>query len=152
MIERGFNELNSIMSKKDDQLNDYEKTIIRGIHWFSNHIAQVETDNQFLSLIICLETILTPRDGNPIGTAIAEATAIILGDSLEKRKYLKKKIKEYYSKRSAVSHGGKKVIKDEEMQEIIAICGDLLLWVISKINEFSCQKDLLNWIDDQKLS
>jgi type I restriction enzyme M protein len=33
--------------------------------------------------------ILTPRDGNPIGTAIAEGTAIILAHDLESRKRLK---------------------------------------------------------------
>ena len=45
---------------------------MRTIYWYANSQRQFEIENQLLNLIISLETLLTPRDGNPIGTAIAE--------------------------------------------------------------------------------
>lgn len=108
MEEIGAFKLSDILAKPEKQLTDFEKTLLRTLHWFSSSLTQDEIENQLLNMITCLETLLTPRDGTPIGTAIAENVAILIRTGYEDRITLKKKVQEIYRSRSAVSHGGRK--------------------------------------------
>lgn len=141
------------MLKKDvPSMTDFEITFLNTIHWFSNHLIQTELENKLLSLVTSLESLLTPRDGNPIGTAIAEGVAIILGDTVEKRKKIKTRVKQLYSMRSGVSHGGKKSVLDSDVRALKYIVGSVINSQIKQINNFNTQKDLLDWIENKKLS
>lgn len=140
-----------ILQKSDRSLTDFESTLLRGIHWFANSQTQFERESEFLNLVTCLETFLTPRDSDPIGTAVAEGVAIIISTDLETRKILKKKIKDFYRMRSAISHGGRKAILDTELAELRNIAGTLTMHMIHKTDELQNQQALLNWIEDQKL-
>lgn len=151
MTRLGVFKVSEVLEKPEQELNDFERTLLRGIHWFANSQTEFEIENKFLSLIICLETFLTPRDGNPIGTAIAEGVAILITTGLENRKRLKKRIKKLYQMRSAVSHGGYKAIFDTDLAELRAIAGTLTKLMIDQKDEFPTQKALLEWIEDQKL-
>lgn len=152
METRGLSRLSNIISKDYNSLNGYEKIVIRAIHWFVSQLSQAELENKLLNLTTCMETILTPRDNSPITNAIAEGIAIILGSTLDDRKKIKKLVKDLYGKRSAVSHGGKKEILVTDIGKLIQICGDLLLWLIENENGFTSQQDILNWIEEKKLT
>ena len=89
MSKIGVLKLSAILSKLERELNDFEKTTLRAVHWIANAQNQQEVENKFINLITCLEAFLTPRDGNPIGTAIAEGVAIFLASDVENRKRLK---------------------------------------------------------------
>jgi hypothetical protein len=151
MKRMGVFKVSKVLEKSDKNLTDFEDTLLRGIHWYANSQTQSETENEFLCLVTCLETFLTPRDGNPIGTAIAEGVAIIIATGLENRKYLKKRVKDFYRMRSAVSHGGRKAILDTDLAELRAIARKLTMVMIERKDEFQSQQSLLNWIEDQKL-
>jgi|GEM_PF-1306986 len=135
-----------------DELSEYQETLLRGIHWFANSQTQDESENILLGLITCIETFLTPRDGGPVTTAIAESIAIIGGKDLESRKHLKKKVKGLYRLRSRVSHGGKKAILDADLAELRQIAAGLTMTMIQKRNDFESISAFLEWIEDQKLS
>jgi len=51
----------------------------------TDFLNQVQIKNQLLTLISCLETLLTPKDVGPIGNAIAEGLALIIADDVENR-------------------------------------------------------------------
>lgn len=148
----GVMEVSAILQKPTDKITEFENTILRGIHWLASALRQTERENAFLNLITCVETYLTPRDGNPIGTAIAEGVALILGKNLSSRKAIKEKIKNYYRKRSGVSHGGEKAVLDSDYREMLETAGSLTVWMIQHHGEFKSMQDLLQWIEDQKLS
>lgn len=141
----------NVLKKPDNRLTDFERTLLRGLHWFANAQTQVEPENELLNLMTCLETYLTPRDGNPIRTAVAEGTAIIIGTGLENRKRLKRRIQSLYSTRSGVSHGGKKEVLDKDVIELGRIAGYLTMTLIRRKDEFPLQQALLDWIEDRKL-
>lgn len=151
MEDIGALEFLHLLKKDENDLTNFEKTLLRGLHWFASAQTQEEVENRFLNLIICIETYLTPKDGNPIQTAIAEGAAIILSNELEQRKKIKRKVQNLYRKRSAVSHGGRKSILDSDLNELIIIAGTLTIILVKKISEFQSQKELLHWIEDQKL-
>jgi hypothetical protein len=141
-----------LLKKNYSVQNDFERTLLRTIHWYATHTIQEELENKLLNLITSLETLLTPRDNNPIGTAIAEGTAILITEGVENRRSLKKRIQELYRLRSAVSHGGKKTVSEKDIVELRWIVSNLIVVLIQKLSEYKTQKELLDWIEEQKFS
>jgi hypothetical protein len=141
----------SEMLKKDNP-NDFESALLRSLHWFNSALYKNDLENCFLNLITAIETLLTPRDGNPIGTAIAEGIAIILTTGLDNRKSLKKEVQRLYRMRSAVSHGGNKEILDSDYKTLRQIVFSLIIELLNMDIKFESQQSLLSWIEDQKLS
>jgi len=151
MIKIGMFKMSKVIAKLDKELGDFERVVLRALHWVANSQTQEESENKLLNLITCMETFLTPRDGNPIGTFIAEAVAILLADNLENRKRLKKRVQELYRLRSAVSHGGRKAILDTDLSELEKISGILTMTLIKRMDEFPTHKALFEWIESKKL-
>lgn len=147
----GASDVSALLEQRLDSLTDLDRAILRGIRWFGNALCQVEAENELLSLTTCLETCLTPRDGNPIGTAIAEGVAILLGEGLAERKKLKRRVKDLYGKRSGVSHGGEKAVLGSDLVELRDIASRLVRKVICMRATASSQKALLEMIEDAKL-
>lgn len=148
----GVFKIANLLKKPFNTLTDMEKTLLRSIHWFAIYQAQFENENKLLCLITCLETLFTPQGRDPIGTAIAEAVAFINSDTLAERKKIKKTVKEMYSLRSAISHGGYKAVSDTELDELLVVTRTLMLRMIARYDEFKSRGDLLNWIEEKKLS
>jgi hypothetical protein len=148
--ECGAMAVGAFLEKPVASLTEIERILLRGLHWFGNALCHGEAENELLSLTTCLETFLTPRDGNPIGTAIAEGVAFLLGDSLEERKRLKKRVKELYGKRSAVSHGGEKAVLDSDLVELREFAKRLIQKVIALRASVTSQKALMELIEDSK--
>ena len=146
----GAFKLSDILAKPEKQLTDFEKTLLRTLHWFSSSLTQYEIENQLLNMITCLETLLTPRDSNPIGTAIAEGVAFLITTGVENRKILKRRVHKKYKLRSAVSHGGRKEIFESDVKELRKITRTLIKTMIKRKDEFKSQEELLNWIEEQK--
>jgi hypothetical protein len=149
--ESGVTEVAAILEKAENALSDFERTLLRGIHWFGNALCQKEPENELLNLVTCLEAFLTPDDNNPIGTAIAEGVALLLEKALEERKKLKKKVKDVYAKRSGVSHGGKKAVLDSELSELREVTRKLIRRMISHNKAVQSKKQLLEMIEEMKL-
>lgn len=143
--------LSLALQKTRASQTDFEKIMLRAVHWFANAQIEQERENELLSLVTCLETFLTPKDGNPIGTAIAEGTALLLEEDLEPRKHMKKRVKELYNMRSGVSHGGEKAIPDAKLEELRDITKRFVEKMIGMVDNFESQKALLQHIEDKKL-
>jgi hypothetical protein len=146
----GFTKLSDFLKKK--QPSQYEAKLLESVHWFSSAIKQEEIENSFLLMIIALESLFTKEQGSPRGNQIAEATALILGKNLEQKKEIKSLIIKYYGFRSAISHGGKKRITEGDYFSLLNIVGSVTAALIDMNEKFQSQKELLNWIEDLKLS
>lgn len=153
LLERiGVFEMAEILKKPVGEVQGFEETLLRGIHWFANAQIQVERENDLLGLMTCLETFLTSENSDKISNTVAEGVAFVLGNTLEERKNLKKQIKNFYNKRSRISHGGQKAIFDSDLEELRTLTGVFLAKMIQRKDEFKERKDLDEWIEGQKLS
>jgi hypothetical protein len=148
----GVLDLSAVLAKPRGDLTDFEQALLRGVHWFASAQSQVEPENGFVDLVTCIEAFLTPRDGTPIGTAIAEGTALLLGEDADARKQIKRRVQHLYGKRCGVSHGGSRAILDADYAALEEIAGGLTLALIRRRDEFRSRTDLLDWIEDRKLS
>jgi hypothetical protein len=148
----GANEIVSILNLGNES-SDFEEAILRAVHWFSIAEKQLGNENKILAFITCLETFLTSEYGNSIRNTVAEGSAIILKRDLEERKYIKQRINEFYKHRSSISHGGgSKNILDSDITELKNFVQSFIQIMIKHRNDFKTRKDILEWIDDQKLS
>lgn len=150
MSRNGFSIFSDILAK--DQINSYENALLRAVHWFSASRMQLESENALLNLITSIEVLLTPRNGDPIGTAIAEALALLLEDSFESRKRIKDRFKKLYRCRSAVSHGGKNSDLKSDLYDLIQLAYSLLIYVCKNHDKFNDHESLIRYIEELKLS
>jgi len=137
---------------KEDQICDFKEIILSSIHWFSSSQMKAEPEDQFLNLITCLETILTPMDKrDPIVQNIAEGVAIIIDSNVIDRKKRTQQVRDLYNRRSSLSHHGKGNITEEELRSLTSIALSLLISVIDKSDEFITIKEFHKWIEYRKL-
>lgn len=146
----GADTLSDIVRK--DAPTEFEQALLRAVEWLSDAGVQRRTENQLLSLTTCLEALLTPRGGDPISNAIAEAAAILLADSVAERKDVKRRAKRLYGLRSAVSHGGHRRVLAADVAELQSMAAKLVRVLLDHLSDFRSQGDLLAWIEDEKLS
>lgn len=152
MKEIGVLEMAGVLGKTDQEITDFESTLLRAVHWFSSALNQTEQENQLLNLITCLESLLTPRGANPIRTAVAEGVALLIVSKPEERLKLKRRITEFYDRRSAISHGGYKEVFESDIWELTIIAGNVIMTLIRRRMEFKSQNELLNWLEVKRLS
>jgi hypothetical protein len=150
--EIGVFEVSDILRKPYEDLNEFEKMLLRGIHWFADSQTQVKIENEFLNLVTCLEVFFTPDNGDPISNSIAEGTALLLGEDLKERKHLKSRVKDLYRHRSKVSHGGHSSILNKDVVDLKSIAMKLLVKMIKWRETFKSRKNLIDWLEDQRLS
>lgn len=147
----GVFKISDILNKHSKKSN-FEQTILLGVHWFADSQIQTKLQNEFLSLMICLEIFLTPNDKrDPISTSIAEAIAIIL-KSENKRKSFRNEIKGYYDIRSDIVHGRNVKLKEEEVDMLRDHIKQLIRFMIRHKDYFSSKEDLMEKISQYKLS
>lgn len=144
------------MLKYPEKATDFDKTLLRGIHWFANSRIQFERENEFLNLMTCLETFLT-RSGQAfispsLAEQVADSVARLLTTKLENRKALKQRVKDLYGMRSGVSHGGAKTILETNLTDLRNIAKELIFQMIERKDEFRTHQEFLNWIDERRLA
>ena len=132
-----------------DNLNEFEKTLLLSIEWFSRSQTQLELKNKLLNLITSLETLLTPGGNEPIQRSISQGVAIILNDDPIRRKKLKDRLIELYKYRSTLIHGRKNEVLNSDVRELTHIVGSLIMVLIKMKDQcqFESKDDLLNWIE-----
>ncbi len=143
--------ISRLLRKHPSQLNDFDKALIASIHWFSNAQRQSEIETAFQSLITAIEALLTPRDGAPIGSALAENVALLLGKGVDGRKIIKRRFRQLYGIRSGVSHGGGKVVTERDYNELEQIAGALIVVLTQFTGKMASRQDLLDKLEDVKL-
>jgi Apea-like HEPN len=151
MESAGFAALQHMASAEFATLTDFQKALLRSVHWLVSSLDGSSNEERLLRLVTALECVLTPREGTPIGTAIAEAIALLLQESFEARKDIKKRAKNLYGKRSAVSHGGDKAASDDEVLWLEEVSFGLLQRLIRRHDEFDSRQDLFDYVEELKM-
>lgn len=134
---------------KKPKLKPFEKSLLTAIHWFADCQMQDDPENEILSLMIAMETLLSTDKNEPKSSFISEATAILLGDE-EHKKELKNKIKSLYDKRSRITHEGQAQFKTEDVDYLRHVVKDLIYRMVKNKDYINSQKALIDYISDKK--
>lgn len=147
----GVFKISELLRKFENELSDFEKTLLRSLHWYASAQTQSELENKLLNLITCIEVLLTPRDSTPNGTFIAENIVILLIKDIEKRMFWKERILYIYKLRNAVSHGGEKGILESDVYQLQFITHKLINYMIDHKEEFDSRKALFDLLELKRL-
>ena len=130
----------------------FERDVLRGLHWFAHSQTQKEFSNKVISLSISLEVLLTPREQDESVTgSIADAVALLIGDTLTERLRWKRETVRLYGVRSGITHGRDPEIKKEDIVELIVMCGTVIRTLAGRRSEFNERSELMRWIEERKL-
>ena len=78
--------------------------------------------------------------------------AFVLGQTLEKRREIKRTMQKLYRMRSAIVHGGGSDVTDADFRTLRHLCGSLIANLTGRRQEFASTDQLLEWVETQKLS
>jgi len=154
--EYGLSHILAMLGKETP--TEMEEILVHGLHWFANSQMELEKEYQLLSLIICLETFLTSGQPNePISSAIVDGVAFTVLSTQDERLKMKKRIKELYDKRSAISHGrtgvrNKSPITADDIYELTDIASSVIRWLVVRRAEFSSKQQLLTLLEELRFS
>ncbi len=141
MNEAKVFEASQIIKKGEVSQTNFERTILRSIHWFANAQTPMQPEYVLLSLMSSIEAFLNPPgEHEKVTTAIIEGVAALGG--MQGYKYTKKRIEELYAKRSALSHGDRTEILERDISELRAIAFYIIHQMIQRADEFTTQEQL----------
>jgi hypothetical protein len=163
--ESGFLRMAELL--KCPVLTDFQQALLLGVHWFADSLTQLQKENELLSLITCLESVIPSKDKfdkrsteGGISHAIAESVATAYAANLPPKQKNRDRIRgaaeklvlDMYGKRSHITHGGKIEIFDRELGELSLLVGGLINWLIQQYQseEFLDQLAFLKWLQFHK--
>lgn len=152
LYNSNISKLIEIISKNHNELNDFEKKILKAVHWYSLATLHIDSENKLLNLITALESVFTVKERGPISSFVPEAVAIILANTLEARKSIKKRINEFYKQRNKITHSGKVSILEQDTNALESFVFTTLDSLLADLGKFSTTDELWEWIEDQRLS
>ena len=177
MKNNGFEIVNEIL--KRDTHNSFETRLLASIYWFGSGVniseikaAEIQKQkdekqknkhvdfeyfnagDRFLKLFIALEALLIFGEHEPITNNLAERVAFLLNNEYEKRKEIKKRMKDLYRVRSKIVHHGGVDITHYDLQYLTVVTQQVIITLILGKDELGIKnkEDLMEWFEKQKRS
>lgn len=133
-------EASKILKKDEVYQTNFERCILRSIHWFANAQTPMQPEYIFLSLMSSIEAFLNPPDHEKTTVAVVEGVAALGGK--QGYNYTKKRMNCLYDKRSALSHGDRAEIMERDISELRAIAFYLIHQMLQRTDEFTTKEQL----------
>jgi len=140
-----------------DKPAEIEKRILASIQWASR--AEVELrerrEEAFLHYAIALESIVLGGKHNvELTYQLSMRTALLAGDTPEKREEIKKEMRDLYDIRSRIVHSGLYEVTDADVRNIRSLAVNCILRILSKEPFISMTKEdqIDDWFDQTMLS
>jgi len=144
-------EVSNILKTGEEALTNFERTILRSIHWFGNAQTPMPPEYILLSLMSSIEAFLNPPGGHDgVTPAITEGVAALGGAQEEGYKFMKKRMQELYDKRSALSHGDHTEIYERDISELRAIAFSIINLMIQRRDKYATQRELYERVREMR--
>jgi hypothetical protein len=121
---------------------------------YSKNSLRVELSDRLIYILVPIESVLLASESEPITQNISERIALLVGNSLEERKAIRRNVKAIYETRSRFIHHGK-AVTTEKLDEIKAFMFTALrffLILAQNANHFSEKAAAIQNIDDMKFT
>jgi hypothetical protein len=115
------------------QMTNLERRVLAGIEWYGKAVRDPET----AKFMFALEAVLTFKEKDilvspSVANQICEFAAFIVGSDYETRSKVENDIKELYGIRSAIVHGGSKVVKTQDIYKAGVLIKALIVSLTTK--------------------
>lgn len=147
----GFGAVLNALTKDEVDRTEFENVLIGAIHWVADAERQDLAENQVTSYVTALDMFFTSKDA-PVTRDVSEGTALILGDTLDQRRVIKRDVTYYYGLRSQVSHVGQRTATERDVISLKRTVITTIAKMCSLGSRFSTKQELQEWIADLRLS
>jgi Apea-like HEPN len=154
MRKRGAFKILKLLQSPPEKLTEIEESIIIATHWLADAQTQKRKENAFLSLAICLESLLSQdpeKSAISVSNSIAEGVSFLFTKSLDERKEAKRRVKDLYAKRSAVAHGRVSAIPDSDFNELKQMAYSCVIKILSLTKKYKKRDELFAHIEDLRM-
>lgn len=129
----------------------FQKLLLHAIHIYGSSRVQAAASDRFLNLVRCLETFLSAGDGN-ITQNVAEGVVMFFAVPVAERVRLKKELQQHYKTRSKLSHGEHVEILGDDLYQLDDLVRSFLFAMVDCRDRFQSKKDLLGFLEAQRLA
>ena len=151
----GFYRINEILAK--DDRSQIEERILASVQWAGRAAVkqQQRPEEAFLHYAIALETIMLGRQENKeIAYKLRMRTALLAGETLEKRTEIKKEVRDLYDIRSEIVHSGHYEVTDADVGKISKLTIACIKRILTEkpFTSMTKEQEIDNWFDQAMLS
>lgn len=140
-------------------LSKVQKRVISAIEWVGKGLRDPDPAKAFVQFVFAIEATLTFQEKGvlvspSIANHLAEYSAFIIGNDFESRSKVEKLVKEIYSRRSAVAHGGSQSVLESEVNEALELVKSLITKIITEpeLLAMTSIDQLQEWVSRKKYS
>lgn len=151
----GFYRINEILAK--DDRSPIEERILASVQWAGRAAVkqQQRPEEAFLHYAIALETIMLGRQQDvELAYRLSMRTALLAGETPEKRAEIKKEVRDLYGIRSKIVHSGHYEVTDADIGNIRKFTIICIMRILTEKPFVSMteEEEIDNWFDQAMLS
>ena len=135
---------------------DMQRRILAAVEWVGKGFRDLDAGRALVQFVFALEAVLTFQQRNvmvtpSIASQILEFVAFILGRDYDSRLEAERLVKDIYSKRSAVAHGGAAAISEADARQALGLMKALIhtLIVDRELVAIATMEQLREWVNGQ---
>lgn len=150
MRHLGLDELHQILT--NDKLTDFQNHLLNSLFIYSNSSLMNNLNDKLIYILVSIESLLLKDSNESISQNIGERIAFMIGNNVISRKIIIKNIKDIYSIRSKFIHHGLNLHDKNIFREFLENIWKFYIHLIKSHLFFKSKEDLLNYIEEKKLS
>ncbi|MER2169048.1 MAG: hypothetical protein ABS938_00275 [Psychrobacillus psychrodurans] len=136
------------------ELSNLDVSVLRSITWFGESKVEVDMGARFVKLMLAIESLLNTNSSDPITATLRDRMAFILGETVEQRLEISKKMTELYKQRSEIVHHGSSKVNFENLMILQELTANAILEFLSnkKLLSFKNKKEMQDSFERTKYS
>ena len=154
MIDTSFNlglqRLHEILIS--NSRSEFEEAVLEAVLLYSKCTIAKDPADKLVYILVGLESILIKDRNEPITDNLSHRIAFLVGRNLSERKNIIRSIKDAYKLRSDFVHHGASIESLDVLQKFMEIAWQVVLSLIGATRQLKTRKDLLDYLDDKRLS
>lgn len=152
LLRAGVIVLSETLSREIDQLSQWEKDLLRAVHWFAASQTQVELEIRLLNLITAMEALVTgPRERTQIKSKVSRRAALLTLSNDEERMQVESFIRNMYRARSDLAHGKNTLVLESDVSRLRNIAAQLITILVHRKHDLSSKKELFELLEQKRL-
>lgn len=148
--KNGLDTLSNVLLQEGK--SEFQNQVLSSLFIYSQSALAVDVEDKLIYVLVAVESILLRDSNEPIQQNIGERMAFLLENVADKRKTIIKNVKEVYAVRSKFIHHGQTIDEIESITTFMSSAYRFFMVLIMNINKFKNKLELIEKIEEIRLS
>ena len=135
-----------------NSMSDLEEAVLEAVLLYSRCTIAKEPADKLVYILVGIESILLKDSNEPITQNLSDRIAFLVGRDLQQRRDIVQSTKKAYKLRSDFVHHGASIESLEILQKFMEIAWHVILALIGSTRQLKTRQELLDHLDDRRLS